>query len=211
VSQVTLSTSDAEPAGRRERNKQRTREALIHAAMDLFAAKGYEHTAIREITDAVDVSERTFFRYFASKEDLVMSFVRDESQIFAQTIAARPPDEEPFTAIRNAYRDTSPHRGGTVDVLGLIDATPSLRAASMSYFNEHGEEIVRVIADREGVDPETDPRPRVLLGVFGMLAYLANKDWRDSGGQDAGVLMTAFDRYADQVLPALTGHWKATS
>ena len=57
---------------RRERKKRQTRDALVHAALKLFDAKGYEHTAVREITDAVDVSERTFFRYFANKEDLAV-------------------------------------------------------------------------------------------------------------------------------------------
>src|ERR1700749_875759 len=91
-----------EPA-RRERKKRQTRDALVHAALELFAAKGYDHTAVREITDAVDVSERTFFRYFASKEDLVLSFVRDGQIAFADALAARPRDEDPLTAARHAF------------------------------------------------------------------------------------------------------------
>ena len=75
---------------RRERKKRQTRDALIHAALKLFDAKGYEHTAVREITDAVDVSERTFFRYFANKEDLAVSFARDFSDGLVQELAARP-------------------------------------------------------------------------------------------------------------------------
>ena len=90
--------------GRRQRKKQRTRDALIEAAMELFAAKGYDRTAVHEITDAVDVSERTFFRYFASKEDLVLSFARDGMTAFAQALAGRPPSEEPLTAARNAFQ-----------------------------------------------------------------------------------------------------------
>ena len=60
---------------RRRRKKRQTRDALIDTALDLFETKGYEHTAVHEITDAIDVAERTFFRYFASKEDLALFFV----------------------------------------------------------------------------------------------------------------------------------------
>src|ERR1700750_2602920 len=99
---VTQITSLEADQGRRERKKQLTREALFQAAMDLFTAKGYDRTAVHEITDAVDVSERTFFRYFASKEDLVLSFIRDGAGAFAAALAARPAGEEPLTAARQA-------------------------------------------------------------------------------------------------------------
>lgn len=208
--EVTLSGPDVGSSGRRERNKQRTREALIHAAMELFAAKGYEHTAVREITDEVDVSERTFFRYFASKEDLVLSFVRDEAHVFARVLAARPQEEEPFTAIRNAYHESMRQQDDMLRVMQLIDSTPSLRAAHLSYAHEHGEEIIRALADREGVDPETDPRPRVLVCVFGGLVFMANQDWRDGDDQSLEAVTRLFDAYADQVIPAFSGRWKAT-
>src|SRR5258708_8808556 len=85
---------------RRERKKRQTREALIRAALELFDAKGYEHTAVREITDAVDVSERTFFRYFASKEDLAVSFAKDWTDAILAALVARPAAEEPLAARR---------------------------------------------------------------------------------------------------------------
>jgi transcriptional regulator GlxA family with amidase domain len=67
VAATTVSHEPVSEEARRDRKKRQTRDALIDAALELFEAKGYEHTAVHEITEAVDVAERTFFRYFASK------------------------------------------------------------------------------------------------------------------------------------------------
>ena len=206
-----------EPA-RRERKKRQTRDALVRAALRLFNAKGYEQTAVREITDAVDVSERTFFRYFASKEDLALSFVRDFAAALLRALADRPAAEEPLTALRNAFRasllevtgDEGPHAEESTYLLvvRLIDSTPSLLAAHLRYLHDHDDEIVRVLAGREGVDPETDLRPRIIAVVFGGLVSLATKDWRARGGGSVASMLAAFDAYADQVTPALAAHWR---
>jgi AcrR family transcriptional regulator len=199
--------------GRRQRKKQRTRDALIEAAMGLFAAKGYDRTAVHEITDAVDVSERTFFRYFASKEDLVLSFARDGMTAFAQALAGRPPKEEPLTAARNAFQISLRERHAStgdvpsyLSVMRLIDATPVLLAAHLRYIHDHDDEIIQVLARREGLDPATDRRPRVLAAVIGSLVFLANRDWRAGDDQSPEAMSAAFDAYADEVIPALAGH-----
>src|ERR1700722_8289859 len=93
---------------RRERKKRQARDALVHAALTLFDAKGYDHTAVREITDAVDVSERTFFRYFASKEDLALSFIGESNAVFVRELVARPLVDPPFVALANAFRASLP-------------------------------------------------------------------------------------------------------
>ncbi|MDX6335962.1 MAG: hypothetical protein QOG05_3302 [Streptosporangiaceae bacterium] len=202
--------------GRRQRKKQLTRDALIEAAMDLFAAKGYDRTAVHEITDAVDVSERTFFRYFASKEDLVLSFVRDGATAFAEALAARPPQEEPLTAARHAFQASLRRLPGDtgdvasyLSVMELIDSTPALLAAYLRYIHDHDHEIIRVLAEREGVDPVTDRRPRVLAAMIGALVFLANRDWRAGGDPSAEAMSAAFDAYAGEVTSALSGHWSA--
>ena len=216
VSEITPAPAGAQPGpDRRERKKQRTREALIQAAMELFAAKGYEHTAVHEITDAVDVSERTFFRYFAGKEDLVLSFARDGVTAFAEALAARPLAEEPLTAARNAFHASLRELDGGEagegpsyqSVLRLIDSTPVLLAAHLRYVHDRDEEIIRVLAQREGVDPAADRRPRVLGAVIGVLVFLASRDWRAGDDESLAAMAAAFDAYADQVIPALTGHW----
>ena len=210
--------SVAEPP-RRERKKRQTRDALVHAALKLFDAKGYEHTAVREITDAVDVSERTFFRYFANKEDLAVSFVRDASSAFIRELAVRPPEEEPLTALRNAFAASL--RAVTADeghpgeesvyllIVKLIDSTPSLLAAHLRYLHDRDDEVVRVLADREAVDPVTDLRPRIAAVVFGGLVAAATKQWRTEGCGTVAEMLTVFDAYLAQTGPALAGHWTA--
>ena len=218
MSQIT--SVEVDP-GRRQRKKQRTRDALIETAMKLFAAKGYDHTAIHEITDAVDVSERTFFRYFASKEDLVLSLIRDGSAAFAEALAARPPQEEPLTAARQAFQISLRQLpGGTeslpsyLSVMRLIDSTPALLAAYLRYVHDHDDEIIEVLARREGVDPATDRRPHVLAAMIGALVFLANRDLRAGGAEgdlSLEAMTAAFDAYADAVIPALAGHWTTSS
>src|SRR3954447_2092266 len=88
--------------GRRERKKQRTREALVDAAFRLFQEKGFEASTVEEIADAVDVSSRTFFRYFVSKEDVVLTFQEEQQTMFIECFRARPADEPVVTALKHA-------------------------------------------------------------------------------------------------------------
>ena len=201
---------------RRERKKRQTRDALVEAALALFIAKGYEQTTIREITDAVDVSERTFFRYFANKEDLALSFAKDHTDALMRELAARPPAEPPLTALRNALHaaiaalndKTGALAGDSVylSIMKLIEGTPSLLAAHLRYMHDQDGEVARVLAEREGVDLATDLRPRCAAAVFNGLFISANREWRLAGGTVEGMLAT-FDACADQVADALAGHW----
>jgi AcrR family transcriptional regulator len=202
-------------APRRERKKQQTRDALVRAGLELFRSQGYEHTAVHEITDAVDVAERTFFRYFASKEDLALSFVKDGAQAFAEALRGRPAGEEPLQALRNAFHltlqqlragDSTAGESTYLSMMELIDSTPALLATQLRYIHSD-DTTVRVLAERENVDPDTDLRPRVLATVFAALVFRATRAWRISGGDGAGSLAASFDQYADQLGPALAGHW----
>jgi AcrR family transcriptional regulator len=88
--------------GRRERKKRETSEAIQVAARRLFAAQGYAATTVQQIADEADVSERTLFRYFESKEDLLLPDVVSFFGAVESAIRARPIDETPLTSIFEA-------------------------------------------------------------------------------------------------------------
>jgi AcrR family transcriptional regulator len=88
------------PLGLRERKKARTRAAIQEQALHLFAAQGYAATTVRQIADAAEVSESTFFRYFPTKEDVVMHDRFDPLLLAA--FAAQPAQLSPIAALRGA-------------------------------------------------------------------------------------------------------------
>jgi AcrR family transcriptional regulator len=172
---TTVEQGCAEPtAGRRERKKQRTREALIDAAFRLFQQKGFEATTVEEIADEVDVSSRTFFRYFASKEDVVLTFQEEQFATMLETLAARPAEEPLMTALRHAAVSVlracedgefgfDPERFGCIQE--MMESSPAVFGRSLEHGQKKQTEITRVIAERMGVDPATDLRPHVAAAL----------------------------------------------
>ena len=77
--------------GLRERNKLRRSEQITQAALRLFAERGFDGATIDEIAAAADVSRRTFFRYFARKEDVILDWKRQMADELRDAIDARPP------------------------------------------------------------------------------------------------------------------------
>ncbi|WP_375493497.1 TetR family transcriptional regulator [uncultured Jatrophihabitans sp.] len=102
VSDEDSSAAPAPELGRREAHKLATRTALQEAADRLFAERGVPATTVRDIADAAGVTERTFFRYFRSKEDLMVDDAFAWLPAFAQVVLARPAKEPPLVALRRA-------------------------------------------------------------------------------------------------------------
>jgi len=92
--------------GLRERKKQRTRDALVRAACELFVEKGYEQTTVDEIVAAVDVSQRTFFRYFTSKEEVAFFLQALVSERYVEAVRARPSGGSPVEVLRSTLDAT---------------------------------------------------------------------------------------------------------
>lgn len=88
--------------GLRQRKRQETRARLTRAAMALFLERGFEATTIDDIAAAADVSRRSFFHYFASKEDVVAAWQENAASALVAEVVARPADESMLTAAENA-------------------------------------------------------------------------------------------------------------
>ena len=87
-------------AGLRERKKQRTREAIVDAALRLFEERGFEQTTIADIAEAADIAPRTFFGYFPSKEDVVFADFPADFDALAERLRERGEDETAIDALR---------------------------------------------------------------------------------------------------------------
>src|SRR5690348_18511042 len=92
-----------ERPGLRERKKARTRAAIREHALRLFHEQGYDATTVEQIAEAAEVSPSTFFRYFPTKEDVVL--YDDVDPLLIAAFAAQPPELSPIQAMRNAMLD----------------------------------------------------------------------------------------------------------
>ncbi len=159
--------------GLRERKKQKTRLALVDAALDLFTAQGYEATTVDQIAAAADVSPRTFFRYFATKEDVALSLPADGQEVMLAELTARPAEEPPFTALGHAMRAvvTMLREGDLADTArfikarDLIENTPALLAGNLRRMMENEQRLIAEVARREGTDRD-DPLATFVVALF---------------------------------------------
>ncbi|MFF8949016.1 TetR family transcriptional regulator [Streptomyces sp. NPDC014940] len=203
----------------RDRKKRRTREALLRAALELFTTQGYEHTTVDEIAEAVDVSQRTFFRYFAGKEEVAFAVQEMTEALFVAAVRARPAHEAPMEALRQAVLEGWDAIRETVDsavpvelylrMYRTIESTPALLAAHLRRSVATEETIARLLAEREGVDVDSDPRPRLAVAVFGGVMRVTERQWCTGDDFSLEAVRRLTVSYLDQLGSALTGNWPA--
>jgi AcrR family transcriptional regulator len=110
----------------RERKRDRTRRALVDAAIDLFERNGYDGTTVADIAEAAEIGTRTFFSYFASKEELL--FPESDTRVAAAVtaIAHRQPGDRPADVLLRALRDVGAADGERDD---MVDRVAAVRVA----------------------------------------------------------------------------------
>ncbi|MFF3493841.1 TetR/AcrR family transcriptional regulator [Streptomyces sp. NPDC002795] len=202
----------------RELKKQRTRNSLLRTALELFTTQGFDLTTVDEITEACEVSQRTFFRYFANKEEVALAVQQTVESRFIAALRERPLKESPFEALRRTVLGTWDAMSRVVEELiplelhmrtyRMIESTPSLLAVHLRRSIELEEELARVVAEREGLDVESDPRPRVAVAAFGGVMRMTGRLW--GAGEDASIesIRALTESYLDHLRPSLAGKWR---
>jgi AcrR family transcriptional regulator len=166
---VTSSSAADEPRpGLRERKKARTRAAIQQEALRLFREQGYEATTIEQIAEAAEFSPSTFFRYFPTKEDVVM--YDDLDPVVIAAFREQPASISPVQALRNAmkqvFAEIPPDALRDMrERFELIMAVPELRSRMVDELIRNIEMIASLIAERVGRAPD-DLGVRAFAGGF---------------------------------------------
>ena len=201
--------------GLRQRKLQETRERLTRAAMALFLERGFEATTIDDIATAADVSRRSFFHYFASKEDVVVQHLGTIGTMMTAEMAARPADEPIAVSLRQAMAaalsectpippsDTRPGAGDShavkaLRVVHLVLNTPALYARFLERQGEYQAGLAAQIARRR---PGDDLYPALAAGMALTALLAVLRRWSDSAGAEDPIPL--LDRAFEQLGPAL--------
>jgi AcrR family transcriptional regulator len=150
----------ADGPGLRERKKRRTKEAIQQAAMRLFMERGFDGVTVAEIAEAAEVAKVTLFKYFPTKESLVLAAAADDSP--APIVAARPAGTTPLGALRDHYRafaadpgayPTLGAEGEVIKWMRVITDSPTLMAGMHRLLDEQRDALACVLAAEPGVEP----------------------------------------------------------
>ena len=182
------STPTPEELGLRERKKILTRETIASAAFELAQEHGLEEVTISQIADRAFVSPRTVSNYFHSKEAAIVAADDNDPISMLSGLEERPADEPPLQSLRAVLAGTV--RGWSKEQLQrlhakeeLIDRSPSLLPHRMAQYDELEDAIRVAIAERTGVDPETDPFARMMAGAASAAVKTAIRVWVNTGAE----------------------------
>jgi AcrR family transcriptional regulator len=173
----------------RERKKQATRTALRRAATRLVAERGLHEVTVEEIAAEVDVSTRTFFNYFPSKEDAVIGWDPELIAELRAALLACEPDVTPFAALRGVLVErmasSDADSGELLERLGVVRSDPRLVANHVARWAETERELVAAVALRRGSDPERDEYAALVVATAMAACRVALMAWCERAGEVA--------------------------
>jgi AcrR family transcriptional regulator len=167
-------------SGLRERKKLATRVALHEAALRLVAERGLEHVSVDAIAERADVSPRTFFNYFPSKDDAVLGLDPGATDRMTRELLARPAAESPVQALRAVAAEQAAEMAEDTELwplrLRVIESHPALLGRLAASFGQSERAMTAAIAARTGTTPD-DLYPQLLAGVSAAAIRSALHRW----------------------------------
>lgn len=197
-----------EPPGLRERKKEKTRHALETAALELFAAKGFDGTTVDEIVEACDVSQRTFFRYYGAKEDVLFADGDERLEALLAELAMRPADELPIRAVQAAFLSTTDEYAQDRERLlvrsQIFDGSSSLRSHKFERQQSWEEAVTAALRERDAHrgSPASSLQLSLVAGASMACLRAALQQWLERGGDLSQLINEGFDYLVD----GLAGH-----
>jgi len=186
---------DRPRSGLRERRKRLTAAELEAAALRLFGERGFDSVTVDDIAAEADVSRRTFFRYFASKDDVLLADHFVQLGRLREAMAGRPADEPVLTALRNALLSMTGDFGDRKEKVILrgriMRDTPSLQARSLVLQKAWEDAMQEMVAERLKVDPALDLRPGVVSATTLAALRVSFQSWLSAGATGDLIAMTA--------------------
>jgi AcrR family transcriptional regulator len=181
ASDCQLPSPDRPAVGLRERKKARTRAAIQEQALRLFREQGYGNTTVEQIAAAAEISPSTFFRYFPTKEAVVLDDAFDPFPV--EAFRAQPASASPIQALRHAMRSTfaqlpAEEAAAQRERDALIRSVPELRARMLDGFGRSIQLLAELVAERTGRRAD-DSAVRTLAGAVigvGIAAWFSAPD-----------------------------------
>jgi AcrR family transcriptional regulator len=191
------------PVGLRERKKARTRAAIREHALRLFREQGYHETTVEQIAEAAEVSPSTFFRYFPTKEDVVLQ--DDFDVLGTEAFEAQPAALSPVAAFRAAAAQmlgtlTPEELARFRETTELALTVPEVRARAMDEFARTIDEIAAAVARRTGRAPDDFAVRNVAGAVIGVI-MAATMPWAEAPSDDMFERIDAALAHLDAGLP----------
>jgi AcrR family transcriptional regulator len=189
MSQLDSKPEENQRPDRRQRKKARTRRDLVEAAVRLFDERGFEGTTIEDITNAADVSPRTFFRYFGSKEEILFADHQRSVEDLRRRLDERPQGEPLMVTVREAMLGIAgrieEERDFQLMRIRLNAESPSVFAFALSVQQDWVRIIARALAARLRVNVHTDLRPTLIAGAAHVAMRSALTRWAAGQGEES--------------------------
>jgi AcrR family transcriptional regulator len=189
----------------RERKARRTRDAIVEAAIALFDERGYDATSVAQIAERAEVGTRTFFRYFADKEDVLFGREAEDEMValIRSSLAPAGDPDSPVRAAERAARAVLDLPAAQAELLParerIVEATPALKARQLLKHERYATVVADELAARHGVVPQRAALiARVVLtcALAGYARWIADPDAGGPGERFAEALAEAAEDLA---------------